>query len=106
MRSLFGRRDSSTSSSQDYHGSGGKASAIKITGGTSPSTSGSIPINYDALLMALEVLAESFDLLSPIPRISRMSKFSDEAINMSTRLQNMSIRKYELEDVEEIDTIW
>ena len=115
MRALFGRRDSTTSQ-DDQYGSRGKASAIKISGGTSntaastskgtTTTTTMISLNYDALLMALEVLAESFDLLSPIPRISRISKTSKEAIDISIRLQNMTITKYELEDVEDVDTIW
>ena len=56
--------------------------------------------------MALEVLAESFDLMSPVPGITRASKSTSEATSLSTRLRNMSITEYELEDVEEIDSIW
>ena len=63
-------------------------------------------MNHDVLIMALEVLAESFDLMSPVPRISRMSKFSEEAIKLSARLENMTITKTQLECIEEIDSIW
>mgnify|MGYP001231254738 CR=1 FL=1 len=92
MRSLFGGRRNSYSSPPP-----GKAASIKITGGTSTSTPISAnPLNYDALIMALEVLAESFDLMSPVPGITRASKSTSEATSLSTRLWNMSITEYDI----------
>ena len=102
MRNLFGLNNKK--SGQDHH----IVSNIQIQNNYENKVSkiSSVDQLSEIIIVALQIICESFDDRSLPPRLSKFTRSSLDVIKLSQRMLNGDVSKGTFESLEDIDKIW
>jgi len=103
MRNLFGLNNKK--SDQDHH----IVSNIQIQNNyenKAVSKISSVDQLSEIIIVALQIICESFDDRSLPPRLSKFTRSSLDVIKLSQRMLNGDVSKGTFESLEDIDKIW